>query len=105
MIIETAKLEYKQLLWAAASISGSANFEGGWELLQREGISVDNWQAPKWGAHYCYPVIAPIIHKGKVEMELSHCRMNGDTPLIAIMRCFVVSKLGVTVDVPDELIK
>ena len=29
---------------------------------------------------------------------------TGPTPLIAAMRCFVVSKLGETVDVPEELI-
>ena len=29
----------------------------------------------------------------------------GPTPLIAAMRCFVASKLGDEVDVPDELIK
>ena len=28
---------------------------------------------------------------------------QGDTPLIAAMRCFVVSKLGDEVEVPDEL--
>lgn len=28
----------------------------------------------------------------------------GDTPLIAAMRCYVASKLGDTVDIPDELV-
>lgn len=31
--------------------------------------------------------------------------LDGPTPLIAAMRCFVASKLGDTVDIPDELIK
>ena len=30
---------------------------------------------------------------------------KGPTPLIAAMRCFVASKLGDKVDIPDELIK
>lgn len=28
----------------------------------------------------------------------------GDTPLVAAMRCYVASQLGVEVDVPDELV-
>ena len=28
---------------------------------------------------------------------------NGPTPLIAAMRCYVISKLGEEVEVPDEL--
>lgn len=30
--------------------------------------------------------------------------MRGDTPLIAAMRCYVASKLGDEVDVPEELL-
>lgn len=32
-------------------------------------------------------------------------RWGGTTPLVAAMRCYVVSKLGDTVDVPMELLK
>jgi hypothetical protein len=31
------------------------------------------------------------------------CTATGPTPLIAAMRCYVASKLGDTVDVPDEI--
>lgn len=31
-------------------------------------------------------------------------KVHGPTPLIAAMRCYVVSKVGDTVDVPDELV-
>lgn len=31
-------------------------------------------------------------------------RMHGQTPLIAAMRCYVASKLGETVDVPEDLV-
>ena len=31
------------------------------------------------------------------------CRRYGRTPLIAAMRCYVASKLGDEVDIPDEL--
>ena len=32
-------------------------------------------------------------------------KMHGQTPLIAAMRCYVASKLGDEVDVPDELME
>ena len=40
----------------------------------------------------------------------SHCveapaRAHGPTPLVAAMRCFVLSKLGNVVDVPNELLE
>jgi len=31
--------------------------------------------------------------------------MHGPTPLVAAMRCFVVSKLGEEIEVPDELMR
>jgi hypothetical protein len=30
---------------------------------------------------------------------------NGPTPLVAAMRCYVASKLGDTVEIPDDLVK
>lgn len=36
---------------------------------------------------------------------INRCRTFGPTPLIAAMRCFVASRLGDEVDVPDELMK
>ena len=39
-----------------------------------------------------------VVHKGS-----SLINIDGPTPLIAAMRCFVASKLGEEVEVPDEL--
>lgn len=36
--------------------------------------------------------------------SFAYHRSNGETELIAVMRCFVASKLGDEVDVPEELI-
>ena len=65
----------------------------------------------------------PIIERERIDLmhahpESSNARMgvhctahlngsyfDGPTPLIAAMRCFVASKLGDEVEVPDELIK
>ena len=50
--------------------------------LQYQGGDVDVWAADIFGAD---------------------CSVYGDTPLIAAMRCYVSSKLGDEVDVPEEL--
>ena len=34
----------------------------------------------------------------------SDCFQTGPTPLVAAMRCFVASRLGDTVDIPEELL-
>lgn len=63
-------------------------------IIERESISVvrqgDN---PEWVASvYNYPE------------DDWHLHTEGDTPLIAAMRCFVASKLGEEIDVPEELV-
>jgi hypothetical protein len=50
--------------------------------LQYQGGDVDVWAADMFGAE---------------------CSVYGDTPLIAAMRCYVASKLGDEVEIPEEL--
>jgi hypothetical protein len=56
----------------------------------------------------------PIIEREKIDLQWDMNRWNaaigpmrwyigGPTPLIAAMRCYVTSKLGADVDVPEEL--
>jgi hypothetical protein len=50
----------------------------------------------------------PIIEREKLELtayeETWHCfDYSGPTPLIAAMRCYVASKLGDEVEIPEEL--
>jgi hypothetical protein len=60
-------------------------------IIEREKISteaVGGDERPEWWANaYLDPTI-----------------WRGPTPLIAAMRCFVASKLGETVDIPEELL-
>ena len=69
--------------------SPSTNWGQGGLIIEREGISIypinKNW----WATH----------RNGN---KLTH---KGDTPLIAAMRCYVTSKLGEEVEIPDELLK
>jgi hypothetical protein len=103
------------LNWAVARANGNTNAFGidGWSpstnwaqggpIIEREGISVmlsfrdsyaegANAKPSGWCARkYQYGVLSE---------PLSY----GPTPLIAAMRCFVASKLGDDIDVPNELI-
>ncbi len=122
MRIKTNELSGAALDWAVAKCEGrrvefnhqyteETKFDGWWQLgpnhwqplnkystdwaqggpiIEREGISVarrgDHSFSP-WGA---------VLQKFEFEEE-------GPTPLIAAMRCYVASKLGDTIDIPEEL--
>ena len=69
----------------------STNWAQGGAIIERELIDVltveggtDGWQADKYLPD---------------EMVAAY----GETPLIAAMRCFVASKLGDTIDIPEDL--
>ena len=72
--------------------------EGG-PIIEREGITVGPYHGED-----CQPtgVFQAYIGWDREEMEPLF-QVDGPTPLIATMRCFVVSKLGNEVEVPDEL--
>lgn len=65
----------------------------GGPIIEREGISTvfqgdaHDWVASLWS----YPTSDWVLHT------------EGPTPLIAAMRCYVASKLGDEVDIPEEL--
>jgi len=87
-----------------------------WAVGKAEGL--DGWLAPvnyfgKWEHG------GPIIEREKIRLDTTwNCedgywsaRMDtvggwwlGDTPLIAVMRCYVASKLGDEVEIPEELL-
>lgn len=66
----------------------STNWSQGGPILEREGISIVCMAPQHWGAH---PSRGddPFIYS--------------ETPLSAAMRCYVASKLGDEVEVPEEL--
>jgi hypothetical protein len=66
----------------------STNWEQGGPIIERERVSIDAmYDSSLWTA-------SAIETKG----------YSGDTPLEAAMRCYVASKLGEEVEIPDELI-
>jgi hypothetical protein len=95
---DVIKLEKNFILGTAGDASDySTDWSQGGPIIEREGISIDcvrcdgridGWQAmsevaddENWDANVHY----------------------GPTPLIAAMRCFVASKLGDEVEIPEEL--
>lgn len=128
MKIKTGELTGTALDWAVAKCEGrrvefnyqytkDAKFDGWWQLgpnhwqplngyctdwakggpiIEREGVSIRHCEKDARGAWYA--VLGPNRflspdHEG-----------SGTTPLIAAMRCYVASKLGDTVDVPEDLV-
>ena len=73
----------------------------GGPIIEREGIDIrrrnDQWVAEWW------PDNSGMAKKPS--QRFTHNRfMSGPTPLIAAMRCYVASKLGDEVQIPEELV-
>jgi hypothetical protein len=107
MKIKTSELQGPALDWAVAACEGYAG------IALQERTNTD-WYSPStnWAQG------GPIIEREKIRLDTTwNCedgywsaRMDtvggwwlGDTPLIAAMRCYVASKLGDNIDIPEEL--
>lgn len=73
----------------------SVDWSRGGPIIEREHISSD-WLGSEWSAK------SWALLDGKVLQQTGYA--YGPTELIAKMRCFVASKLGDEVDVPEELL-
>jgi len=70
----------------------STNWAQGGPIIEREGITVSK-EDGGWSAYF---------REKLFEDDGSEFWRNGPTPLIAAMRCFVGSRLGNEVEIPDE---
>jgi hypothetical protein len=68
-------------------------WEAGGPIIEREFICADRLLGGLW-----------LAAKRNDEGDSFLCDGHGPTVLIAAMRCFVASKLGYVVDVPEELL-
>ena len=97
--IKVSEATQLQLNWLVARIEGdelpksggqgldySSDWVCGGPIIEREGISIYRMTSD-WSAAY----------------NPSGAAQDGPTPLIAALRCYVASKLGDTVEVPEEL--
>jgi hypothetical protein len=76
--------------------SPSTNWAQGGPIIEEEGIEIrvhctHNNVITSWAAEKDWPM----------NKTVGHC---GPTPLIAAMRCFVASKLGDEVEIPEEFL-
>lgn len=111
--MKTSKLSGAALDWAVAKCEGvtCAIWQGvvvdefsnplmyhddwaqGGAIIEREGINLDNYaKNPQWSAWTPAP-----------ERATGEAQAYGRTPLIAAMRCYVASKMGDEVQLPEEL--
>ena len=70
-------------------------------IIEREGISVHKNLGGSWRGTIRHTEPHPLVPH-PVLAGWTH--QHGQTPLIAAMRCYVASKLGDEVKVPDELL-
>ena len=71
----------------------STDWSQGGPIIERERLSL----TPRDGYWDCY------VHDRLFEEDGTDHYSTGTTPLIAAMRCYVSSKLGDEIDVPEEL--
>lgn len=101
MKIKTSELTGAALDWAVAKCEGywldlvpegeytpSSNWSQGGPIIEREKINTSIYTG---------------LMKWMATKNVGETIETGDTCLIAAMRCYVASKLGDTVDVPEEL--
>jgi hypothetical protein len=68
----------------------STNWAQGGPIIEREKISLSPLHLDPWRSNV-------------INDDLKSFWEDGPTPLIAAMRCYVASKLGDTVEIPEEL--
>jgi hypothetical protein len=75
--------------------SPSATWANGGPIIERERLQVTTDRSGEW--------ICSIPYAVEMGGYRKYIYTSGPTPLIAAMRCYVVSKLGEEVRVPEEL--
>lgn len=79
--------------WTQDAFTPSTDWAQGGPIIEREGLTVGRQvHKTEWSAE-------AFDGSG---MSMTFLRF-GPTPLVAAMRCYVTSKLGDTVEIPDEL--
>ena len=75
----------------------STNWAQGGPIIEREDISL----AGKDSLHNCW---AATNWSFTLMTKFGNYKCDGETPLIAAMRCYVASKLGDETEIPEELL-
>ena len=112
--IKVAEATERQLDWLVARIEGdelpkdggkgldySTDWALGGPIIEREGIGFFCNRTAAIGARFT-PDAGADWRAFALNKHVLH--YYGSTPLMAAMRCYVASKLGDTVEVPEELV-
>jgi hypothetical protein len=110
------------LVSKAANPPGQCAWHGWWQ--DEEGFLFDPLNECRYSPSTDWAQGGPIIERERIDLQAKinsgsdydewlavkgvgskQRRRYGPTPLIAAMRCYVVSKLGDEVEVPDELLR
>ena len=87
--------------WWTEEYDPTTNWAQGGPIIEREGIDVHRVNAEMWSAKLW--VNNSGMAKNPAQRFKHNIQTDGPTPLIAAMRCYVASKQGDTIDVPEEL--
>ena len=121
--MKTAELKGNALDWAVAKAKGITVYPSkqGKKWLSKRWMTADYGEfnhrhgTPWWNPSTDWAQGGPIIERERITLrnykpalwDASIGRLDyvgdGKTPLIAAMRCYVASKLGEEVEIPDEL--
>jgi hypothetical protein len=107
--MKTSELTGAQLDWAVGTAmklpppywadgkcaSFSTDWAQGGPIIEREGICLADVAGRYW--------VAGLTHEDKEYDGFIRAEEQGPTPLIAAMRCYVASKTGDDVELPEEL--
>ncbi len=112
MKIKTAELTGPALDWAVAKCEGP-NSVAACYYVDDLPVYLDEAPIPEWKPSTDWAQAGPIIEREKITLEwtgedwIGYIWHDGEyfapTPLIAAMRCFVASRLGDEVGIPEEL--
>lgn len=111
--MKTSELTGAALDWAVAKAIGeykpvavpsySTDWAQGGPIIDREDIAMSSKPDGLWAA-YAPKGTRLVVHAGQsVEVFNWTYKQCGYTPLIAAMRCYVASKLGNDIDLPEKL--
>ena len=107
--MRTSELQGAALDWAVARCEGAYAPSVDTDIDGAKRINYGGMY-PEWSTDWA--AAGPIIERERIAIQGDGndgwqagdwFQFNGPTPLIAAMRCYVASKLGDEVDVPEEL--
>ena len=120
--MKTSGLTGAALDWAVAKLESKASPTGmdQADIALYRSTATNAWMYKRWAIHYStdWAQGGPIIEREFIAISrggsysenfwfaslgFSDNRIYGPTPLIAAMRCYVVSKLGDKIEIPEGL--